>query len=100
MITDEIKSIVEAEDASAAEIKQAECRRTEIIAQAEAHADAVRKSGAERARGYLAEQSDKTQAQVKLAADAKQNEFCRKIDEEIDKIDIDPAVELVLNKLI
>lgn len=101
MITDAIKSIVEAEDASAAEIKKAEAKRSEIISNAEIQADSLRKMGSEKVRKYLSEQNSQSMQQAHDAAAREEAEICGKIDDEIkqNQQNAQKATDFVVEKL-
>ncbi len=102
MITDAIKSIVEAEDASAAEIKKAEAKRSEIISNAEIHADSIRKTGAENVRKFLSEQNSQSLQQANDASAKEEAEICGNIDAEIKQNlqNVQKAIDFVVEKLI
>lgn len=102
MITDAIKSIVEAEDASAAEIKKAEAKRSEIISNAEIQADSVRKTGSENVRKFLSEQNSQSLQQANDASSKEEAAICGNIDAEIEQNqqNAQKAIDFVVEKLI
>lgn len=102
MITDAIKSIVEAEDASAAEIKKAEAEKLNIISGAEIQAESVRKTGTENVRRFLSEQNSQSVRHAKDVSALKQAEICRDIDAEIERNrqNAQKAVDFVVEKII